>query len=200
MKPERGLAVLGVCLVVAACSPLQSRANEVQQPVQRIIAKGFSFVPPSEAGWKTSRVDESWIRVGKFGEGPDETLFLDARLVRLPRYSSSEEFRRIVGEGAVTYTNQARFKAIRSDVSLDSSRNALCVRSYGIVEDHAAQRKSGMTGVMIIELAALNCAYPGTPAIGVSFVYSHRYGPGGADPHFLDRANELFRSMEFSAL
>jgi hypothetical protein len=200
MKPERGLGVLGVCVVITAWLPLQSGANEVQQPVQRITAKGFSFAPPSEARWQTSRVSDSWIRLGKFGDGPDETIFIDARLVRLPRFSTSDEFRGIVGEGAVAYTDKARFKTLRSEVSLDSSRTALCVRSYGVVEDHAAQRKSGMTGVMIIEQAALNCAYPGVPEIGVSFVYSHRYGPGGADPHFLDKANELFRTMQFGPL
>jgi hypothetical protein len=200
MKRERGLRVLDICLFVAAFAPIQLRADEPQQPPQRIAAKGFSLVAPSDVGWKTPRIDASWIRVEKFGDGPDETFFVDARLVQLPRFTTSEEFRRIVGEGAVAYTNQARFKGIRSDLSLDSSKNALCVRSYGVVEDRAAQRKSGRTGVMILEIAALNCAYPGMPQVGVSVVYSHRHQPGGADPHFLDRSSELFKSVEFGAL
>src|SRR2546429_466489 len=90
------IGVLGVLLVVTSCVP---RLQEVRVPPERIYQKGYSFVPLNEKGWLIAGRNPYQVAIGKSGGGPDETLAIQTALIKLPAFTTSEEFVHLVREG-----------------------------------------------------------------------------------------------------
>lgn len=197
MKRLPWLGLLVVLLVVAACAP---RLQEVQVPPERIFRNGYSLVPLNERGWFIAGGNPYQLGIGKSGEGPDETLAIQAVLVKLPAFTTSEEFVRLVKEGQVKDTDPKRFKVIKHDSAAYPEKAPNCAKAYALAEDNAALKRSRLTGHMLLEMLALTCAHPKDNTIGVNVAYSHRYYPGQKDDRFLEKASSVLNSVEFGDL
>jgi hypothetical protein len=199
MKPHFLLqtGILGFLFVVTSCAP---RLQEVQVPPERIFKKGYSLVPLNEKGWFIAGRNPYQLDMGKSGEGPDETVIIHAVLVRLPPFTTSEEFVHLVKEGQAKDTDPKRFKTISYDVTAYPEKGPHCAKSYGVMEDHAAVKRSRLTGYMLLEILTLTCAHPKDNSVGVSVTYSQRYYPETKVSGFLEKASGILSSVEFSDL
>src|SRR2546426_12068034 len=97
MNRWSNFGILGFLLVVAACTRIQ--LQEVRVPPERIYQKGYSFLPLNEKGWLIAGRNPYQVAIGKSGEGPDETLAIQTALIKLPAFTTNEEFVRLVREG-----------------------------------------------------------------------------------------------------
>ena len=194
------LGILGALLVVTACAPMQPRLQEVQVPPERISQKGYSLVPLNEKGWLIAGRNPYQLAIGKYGESTDETVAIQATLIKLPAFTTGEEFVRLVKEGQAKDTDPQRFTMIKHEVTAYTDKGPNCVKSHMVAEDHAAVKRSGKTGYMVLEALTLTCAHPTDNNIGVNVTYSHRYYPDQKDSGFLEKASNVLNSVEFSDL
>ncbi len=190
--------MLCVALAVTSCVSTHPRGTEVRIPPERISQKGYSVLPLNEEGWVINRRDSYQLVLGKYGKNPDETFSLWAVLARLPAFKTSEEFVRIAKEGQAKDTDPQRFKTMKHEVTVYPMKGVDCAKSHMVVVDHAATKRSGKAGDMILETLTLICAHPKDKSVGVNVAYSHRYYPEFPDPKFLEKATSVLDSVQIT--
>lgn len=192
--------MLCAALAVASCVSTQPRGKEVRIPPERIFQKGYSVLPLNEEGWVIGRRNPYQLVLGKYGKNPDETFSISAIFVKLPAFKTSEEFVRIVKEGQAKDTDPQRFETMKHEVAAYPMDGVDCVKSQMVAVDHAATKRSGKTGDMILESLILMCAHPTDKSVGVNVAYSHRHYPEFPDPRFLEKATSVLDSVRIAEL
>ena len=89
---------------------------------------------------------------------------------------------------------------IKHDVTAYPEKGPNCAKSHMVAEDHAAVKRSGNTGYMVLEGLTLTCAHPKDNRVGVNVTYSQRYYPEQKESGFLEKALSVLSSVEFSDL
>lgn len=187
-----------VTLLGCASSPPQ--LQELPVPPQKINQPGYSFLPLNEKGWFAGPRNQYQVALVKRGNQTDETFAIQGIASKLPEFVSTDDFVQLVKQGQAADTDPKRFKIVEHMVVADSSKRAQCARSHLVTEDTGAVKRTSTVGPMILEVAALVCAHPGNRILGISIIYSHRYYPGQADPAFMQKADQVINSIEFTAL
>ena len=196
MRTARRLGVYScVALALSSCASPGLHMAEIQVPPERIVQKGYSLVPLNEKGWVVARRDPGRLSLAKRGEMADTTIAIQGTLFRLPRSNSSGEFVQLLKDGQAKDTDPQRFRVLKHEVLALSRKGTQCARSHMVAEDHSGVRGSSP---MIFELLTLTCAHPRDPSIGIDIGYSERYHAGQRDPAFVDRAETVFSSVEFT--
>lgn len=185
------VGLLGALLVVVtACAPAQ-RLQEVQLPPQRIFQKGYSLTPLDEQGWFVSQRNAHQLVIGKHNEGSDETNTIQATLIQLAPFTTTQEFLRMVKDGQDQ--DSRGFKIVTHDVIAYPDKGSNCAKSYLVAEDHVAVK--GKSGYMTLQLLILTCAHPGDKSIGVNVAYSRRSYPEQQSTGFSEKALIIFNSV-----
>ena len=140
----------------------------------------------------------AFLILGKDGKNPDQTFAISAGLIRLPPFTTTEEFVRLVKEGQSQDTDPKRFKTISHEVTSYPKNGAECARSHWVGVDHVAKKRSGQPGDMNFEVLTLVCAHPKDKKIGVNVFYSQRSYSGQEDPAFLEKASTVLNSVELT--
>jgi hypothetical protein len=166
----------------------------------RIYQKGYSLVPVNEKGWLIAGRSPYQVVIIKYGESTDETLAIQTSLIKLPTFTTSEEFVRLIKDGQVKDTDPQRFRMITHDVTAYPEKGRNCAKSHMVAEDRGAVKRSGKEGSMVLEGLTLTCAHPKDNTVGVNVTYSHRYYPEQKVSGFLDKASTVLNSVEFSDL
>lgn len=192
------VCLLLLSLVGCASGPQQLR--ELSVPSQKIFQPGYSLLPLNEKGWSVVSRDPYQLALVKRGSHADETFAIQGMASKLRAFVSADDFVRMVKEGQAADTPAPRFRIMEHNVVSDASKHAQCARSHVISEDNDAAKRTSTSGSMVLEMAALTCAHPGNKILGISIIYSHRYYPGQADPAFMQKADQVFNSIEFTAL
>jgi len=170
---------------------------ELRLPPERLVQPGYSLLPPNEKGWVVVRRDPGRLQLAKRGDARDTTVAIQGGLVQLPASKDSADFVQVIKDGQAKDTDPRRFKMLTHDVVALPGKGTECAKSHAVAEDRSIVRKSGP---MILELLGMTCAHPRDPRIGVDVGYSERYNPGERDPAFLDRAEAVLGSVEFTGL
>lgn len=199
MKLSFAVAAASIA-ALSGCASAPEQPPELPAAPQRITQQGYSLMPFDEHGWVVGPRDQYRLTLGKYGAHPDETFAIQGIVSQLPEFNSAEEFLRIVKEGQAADTDSERFTILQHDVVLDTSKNAQCARSHLIAEDRSAVTKTAKADAMILEAATLTCAHPGDKRVGVHVLYSHWHHEGQSDPAFMEKADQLMRSVEFEDL
>lgn len=194
------IGILSAALLVSSCALMQPRLPEIQTPPDRIVQKGYSFMPLNEKGWLITTRNPYQLALAKRGTNPDETFAIQAIPFRLPTFATQEEFAGIIKEGQAKDTDTQRFKMLKHDVTNYLMSGTDCVKTHATSEDKAAVKRSGKSGYMLLEMLTLVCAHPNNKSVGISISYSHRYYPGQSDPEFVNKATSVLNSVGFSAL
>jgi hypothetical protein len=200
MKLLRKVGMVCAAWVVASCASMQPRLPEVQLPPERISQKGYSLVPLNEKGWLIVGRNAYQMALAKHGENPDETFAIQAILFRLSAFKTNEEFVRLIKEGQVKDTNPQRFKILEHEVASYPTKGTDCAKSHMMAEDHAAVKRSGKSGDMVLEMLTLTCAHPKNRNVGISVIYSQRYYSDQRDSAFVEKGTSVLNSVEFSDL
>lgn len=200
MKLLQNLGIPCILLLITACAPMQLKLQTIPIPPERIAQKGYSLVPPNEKGWVIGGRNPHQLALGKHGSNPDETFAIQTMLFRLPAFKTTQELALLVKDGQAKDTDLQRFKIIRHDVAVHPDKNADCVKSHTVTEDHGAVKRSGKAGVMILDALTLTCAHPKNKSVGVNVVYSQRHYPEQGDSGFIEKATTIFDSVEFTDL
>lgn len=195
---------LPLLLILAnpAHAQLAPEPQDIQVPPGRLFQKGFSLMPPNEKGWQINQRSPYQLMLDKPGSGPDETLMIQALVVRLPPFKSSEEFVQQVKEVQVNDINLTRVSLMKYDLRPYVKKGRNCVRSHIAAEDRGAfERPDNHGKKLMAEVVSLICAHPGNRQIGINVTYAHRYYAGGKDdPVFLEKADKLIDSVKFTGI
>lgn len=197
--PKYWVACL-LLLSLVGCASSPQQLQELSLPPQKIYQAGYSLLPLSEKGWLVASRNPYQLALVKPGDHADETFAIQGIASKLPAFASTDDFVKLVKEGQAADTPFPRFRIIEHNVVPDSSRHAQCARSHSILEDNGAVKRTSTSGSMILEGATLTCAHPGNKILGISIIYSHRYYPGQAAPAFMQKADQVFNGIEFTAL
>ncbi len=197
MKLSRQFAMLASVLILSSCASMQ----EVQVPPERFVLKGFSFIPLNEKGWLIRGRNPHQVVLFKLGANPDESIGIVARkYVEESPLRSSEEIVRLLEKVEKQDSNLERFKALKQEIIPHREKGSNCARSHITSEDHAPVRRTTRTEHMIIDTVSLACAHPKDNRTIVYVGFSQRAYPGQGDPHLLEKAQQIFGSLEFSDL
>jgi len=186
------VALLGACAPgeTAKVAVLGAPAGE------RIEKPGYTFVPPSEAGWQAGPAAPGDIALRKPGADADESTVQFVRLFRSERAMSVTG---LIQELDSPY-DAARFRAIRIDPSRPyRHRGASCASGHSVVEDLQAPTQR-VAGKMLIEMYALLCIHPQDARVWLQIGYSHRYHPGQPDLKLRAQAMAAFERVDFTDL
>ena len=195
MKLLQQFVVCALILAITACASTRPALPEVKLPPERISQKGYSLMPLDEAGWLIAQRNKYALALVKTGVNVDETLAIQASISKIPSYSTNQDFVNAIKDGQEKDTDPQRFKILKHDVTSFPMAGGDCAKSYLVTEDHAAIKRSGSPGIMILEALTLSCAHPSERSIAVHVTYSHRHYPGQDDPAFMEKGNALINSV-----
>ncbi|HYA20608.1 MAG TPA: hypothetical protein VEG25_08195 [Burkholderiales bacterium] len=200
MKYARIAGILSASFLVGSCSSMRPTTQEIPVPPERIVQKGYSFVPLNEKGWAVTARNESDVTLGKRGENPDETIVIAANVIAIAPFKtkSQDQFVRWFKENAARVHQDPRFNVIHDDVTFAHEKGTNCVESRSVIEDNATAKRSNTPGIMILQYLALACAHPTNKSVVVMLVYSHRYYPEYKDSAFQEKATTVLNSLEFT--
>lgn len=197
---------LALPLLLALANPAHAQPapepQDIQVPPGRLFQKGFSLMPPNEKGWQINQRSPYQLMLDKPGGGPDETLMIQALVIRLPPFKSNEEFVQQVKEVQVNDINLTRVSLMKYDLRPYAKKGRNCVRSHIAAEDRGAFERSDNSGKKLMaEVVSLICAHPRNSQIGINVTYAHRYYAGRKeDPVFLEKADRLIDSVKFTGI
>lgn len=201
MKSFKHLAMLPLlALVNPLYAQITPESQDIQVPPGRLFQKGFSLMPLNEKGWQINQRSPYQLMLDKPGSGPDETLMIQALIVRLQPFKSNEEFVQQVKEVQVSDINLTRVSLTKYDLRPYVKKGRNCVRSHIAAEDRGAFEKIDNSGRKVMaEVVSLICAHPKNKQIGINVTYAHRYYMGQKeDPAFLEKADKLIDSVKFT--
>lgn len=180
---------------------MEPESQDVQVPPGRLFQKGFSLTPLNEKGWKISQRNPYQLILDKPGQNPDEEFVIQALIMKLPPFKSSEDFVQRVKEVQVNNINLTRVALLKYGLNRYMKTGKNCVRSHISAEESAASGKSsGKTEKMIAEAVSLTCAHPKNKQVGINVTYAYRHYPGKKDPVFLEKAEKLIDSLKFTGV
>lgn len=182
------------------CASTSPVMEELSIPPTRITQKGYSLVPLNEKGWLVRGRNPVQLALGKLAENPDESFVIHATMVKVGPYKTKEDFVRLIKDSQARDTDPQRFKTLKHDVTAYTKNATECARSHSIAEDNAAARASGNKGIMVLEVLALSCAHPKDKSVAVYIGFSQRHYAGHRDSAFMDKANTVLSSLEFTDL
>lgn len=180
---------------------MEPKSQDVQVPPGRLFQKGFSLIPLNEKGWKITQRNPYQLMLDKPGKNPDEEFVIQALIMKLPPFKSSEDFVQQVKEFQVNGINLTRVALLEYGLNRHMKTGKNCVRSHISAEEPAASgRSSGKAEKMIAEAVSLTCAHPKNKQVGINVTYAYRYYPGKKDPVFLEKAGKLIDSLKFTGV
>jgi len=134
------------------------------------------------------------------GENDGETFWVEAITNRIQENSQiNKDALQLIGEANLLRPKASpRYKRLKEELAMSRQQGMDCIRGYSVDEDYEGWpiKASGKPEYMIIELAYISCFHPRDRLIGISIDYSQRYYPNRQDPHFLDKANAIFNTIE----
>jgi hypothetical protein len=198
MKLLQTVVVLCAAFVFASCASTRPSLPEIKLPPERISQNGYSLMPLNEPGWVIEGRNAYTFAFGKLGANHDETFAIQALFSRLPAYDTNADFLQLIKDGQSKDSGSPRFEILKHDVTPFPMKGADCAESHMVTIDHAAKRRSGNTGDMILEALTLSCAHPSEKTVAIHVTYSHRHDPGQDDPAFMDKGTTVLSSVELS--
>lgn len=196
MEQLQKIVVLCAIFVLASCATTRPSPPEVKLPPERILQKGYSLMPLNEKGWVIEGRNAYTFAFGKLGANQDETFAIQAMFSRLPAYETNANFLQLIKDGQSKDTGSPRFEILKHDVTPFPMKGTDCAESHMVTIDHAAKRRSGNTGDMILESLTLSCAHPSDKTVAIHVTYSHRHDPGQDDPAFMEKGAAVLNSVE----
>ena len=196
MKQLQKIVVLCAAIVVTSCAATRPPPPEVKLPPERILQKGYSLMPLNEPGWLIEGRNAYSFAFGKLGTNQDETFAIQAMFSRLPTYDTNANFLQLIKVGQAKDTGSPRYEILKQDVTPFPMKGADCAESHMVTIDHAAKRRSGNTGDMVLESLTLSCAHPSEKTVAIHVIYSHRHDPGQDDPAFMEKGATVLNSVE----
>lgn len=202
MRPSKRLALLlTVFLANLPCAQAESKPENIQLPPGRIFQKGFSFMPLNEKGWQITERGPYQMMLDKPGSNPDEAVIIQALIVKLPPFKSSQELLQQVREVQINDIDLTRVDLLQYDLSPYVKKGRNCVRSHIAAEDHAQFERSDKSDKkMIAEVVSLTCAHPKNKHFGINLSYAQRYYRGKKDPVFMEKATKIIDSIKFTGI
>lgn len=199
--PKRLAMLLLLPLVNSSYAQIGPRPEDIPVPPGRIFQKGFSFMPLNEKGWQITERGPYQLMLDKAGSKPDEAFVIQALVVKLPPFKSSEEFVQQVKEVQVNDIDLTRVALLKYDLGPYMKKGKNCVRSHIAAEDHGGFERSDKSGrKMIAEVVSLTCVHPRNKHFGINVTYAHRYYMGQKDPVFLEKAMKVIDSVKFTGV
>lgn len=195
----RRLGALSVALVLlaAGCST-QPRLRELGQTPQRVAQRGYSFLPPAEAGWVEALRNPQRVLLGKFGAHADENFTIHALTVEARAASRGADLARFVKQDQAKDVNLQRHRVLTHEVEAAAHEGASCATSYLASEDNAARKRSSRQDPMLIEAHSLTCVHPKDGNILVGITYSHRSYADDRDRQLQEKALRVFETLRFT--
>lgn len=185
----------------SAYAQMEPESQDVQIPPGRLFQKGFSLTPLDEKGWKITQRNPYQLMLSKPGKNPDEEFVIQALVMKLPPFKSSEAFVQQAKEVQVNGINLTRVALLEYGLNRYIKMGKNCVRSHISAEAPASsERSSGKIEKMIAEAVSLTCAHPKNKQVGINVTYAYRYYPGKKDPIFLEKAEKLIDSLKFTGV
>jgi hypothetical protein len=193
MQPGK-IALTFFVVLLASCAPARPQFTEVSVPPVREQHQGFSLMPLDESGWLILAKRPEGIVLGK-QVGPDENHIIRAFTQVIPPFKSQDEF---IGyaKTALSMEDPARHKLLSHSDKTIKFKGQPCVRTYDMMEDHKAVKRSDRSDFMILEASSLVCEHP-HKGVAVIVAYSYRYYPGHDDKGLANKAQKIFDSIEF---
>jgi hypothetical protein len=196
MKQFQKIVMLCIAFVITACAATRPHLSEVKIPPERISQKGYSLMPLNEPGWLIEGRNNYTFALVKPGANQDETFVLQAMLSRMPAYDTNADFLQAIKDGQDKDSDSKRFEILKHDVTPFWMKGTDCAESHMVTVDHAAVKRSGNTGDMILEALTLSCAHPSEKTVAIHVTYSHRHYPGQDDPAFMEKGSAVLNSVE----
>jgi hypothetical protein len=201
---SRALAGVLSLLFLGGCASLRlSFEREWISPLQRITLTGYSFSSPNEPGWQKLRRPRSPVHqmlLRRSGENGGETFMVEAFSNRIQDSSQfNKRTLQLIGEANAWRPKASpRYKRLKEDLAMSRQQGMDCIRGYSVDEDYEGWpiKAPGKSEYMIVELAYISCFHPRDRLIAIGIDYSQRYYPNHQDPHFLDKANAIFNTIE----
>lgn len=194
-------SLLLLTFISSAYAQMEPESQDVQVPPGRLFQKGFSLTPLNEKGWKITQRNPYQLMLDKPGKNSDEEFVIQALVMKLPPFKSSEDFVQQVKEFQVNGINLTRVALLGYGLNRYVKTGKNCVRSHISAEQPTASgRLSGKSEKMITEAISLTCAHPKNKQVGINVTYAYRYYPGKKDPVFLDKAEKLIASLKFTGV
>lgn len=191
---------LFIGLAVSACALQPQNFLEIPVPPARVEQQGYSFVPLNEKGWQFVARNAYQVALAKYGTKPDETFAIQATLLKLPAYSTPDEFLGVVKDGQERDMDPKRFRILKYEVIALAGRATDCTKSHAVAEDNGALRRTSRRDIMVLEMLSLTCAHPRSKGVGVNVAYSHRHYPGDEDPNFAQKATQVIEGVQFTSM
>lgn len=199
----RGFIFAGLMVVALSAGCAESPSNPLQplpQPVQRINLYGFSVQPSNNPGWVVIAQAPFALALSRRGSSSDETIALETGVLKLTDFSSASVFATEWENRENQNTDPERFTTASHDVTVVQYKGVACARSHMVVQDHAPHTVSHSGKMMILESLTLACPHPANHKIVIYLSYSQRYYPGQGNKEFIQMADSVFNSIEFTPL
>lgn len=193
-----GLVVLGL----GGCS---SNIRKVENTTERFYRKGFSMLPPQEAGWKVKddgdNDDESEITFLKKGIAPKSSyVVIASSSSHSLKFKSEEEFEAVMGKLRIDMEfRPKRNVLLEKKVSLASETGKYCLRTYTKMKDFGTNGDIN-DRYLLMENYGLICLHPEDRTQLVNFAVSYRYPPGAEDKEMKARAEKILAGVQLEPL
>jgi len=185
-------AAICAVLLLAAC------ASKSDKP-QRFELRGFSFTAPAmvngEKPWGIAKRTPDLLLLGKPGEFESEIFAVQAAMVRLPLFSSSDALLQHVKAGQQRELNPDRYRILRHELSSQTVDGESCALSHVEAVDRAVPATTGPTANMLLETLTLTCAHPRDRKTGINVTYSYQYFPEDKDRRFVERGSLILQGL-----
>lgn len=158
----------------------------------------YSFVPLNEEGWEISLREQYLLSIGKKDSINNEVYLIYGAPLKIPEHLLDKDFIQVIREQQTKDWSSSRYEILKHDVSSYVGKSTTCAHSYMQMEDQEALTYSGNRVFMLREALSLTCIHPQHSNIAVNVTYSHRYPSGQRDPQFLEKAEKVLNSVEFS--
>lgn len=184
-----------LCALLGAC------ASQPKEP-PRIMMQGFSIAAPKEKEpvWIVAKQGPDLTVIGKPGRFSGETFTMQATIVRLQAFDSTDALVRYVESTERKEIDPKHYRLFKLEVVPQKVQSQGCALSRVEVAERMATQGTGSPVNMMVETLTLICPHPKDPTRAISMAYSHRYFPEDADPQFSQDAALLMQTLAFEPL
>jgi hypothetical protein len=197
MSRQKLLPAVILSALLSSCASLRPQMSALSLPSAPLALHGFSVLPPNEEGWHLLGHTENQLDLARNGKDIDESYAIQAWLLKLPEFKSNEEFLQYVKNGVLA-DGGPRFTVLASSFKPYSLGSGTCIRFHMSSEDHGAQRRTRRSDTMILDVEGMACQHPKEKTDASHLVYSYRHYKGDEDPTLATKADEFFKSIEYS--
>jgi len=196
--------LLSLCasLIIISCVPINKPIENVKitVPVKRLHAFGYSFVPPNEEGWEISQRAKFLLAIGKKDTAKNEVHLIHGAPLKIPEYLIDKNFIQMIKERQTKEWGSSRYKINKHDVTSYTGKNTTCAHSHMQLEDQEALTYSGNRVFMAREVLSLTCIHPKHPNVAVNVTYSYRHPFDQKEPKFIEKAEKVLSSIEYTSM